>query len=204
MLEKIKNILRNNKAQIILIVITFLIGYLLGCGSIGIPNNAKIIALGIAYLPFILILILTLLSIKFKTTKKIFEIITCIIASILWLYYFIAIFICGFIYAFNPVTNIKYYKQYFNGAYLREVFPKEIPKNAEKAEFYYAPGILQGGTYYTLYYIDTSLTKEEFDKKYKEKAKWIGYIDEQPEDLETLPSDFSNTPAEEREEDFLI
>ena len=67
--------------------------------------------------------------------------------------------------ATNTVTDSKYYNYYVNGERLEKVFPAKIPSNAKNIEFYYVPGILQSGTSYSLYYIDDSMTKENFDKE---------------------------------------
>ena len=85
----------------------------------------------------------------------------------------------------NPITDVKYYKREIKG-HLLKVFPSDIPDNVEKVEFYYAPGILQGGTNYSLYYVD-------------------GHKDEYTEKMGLLTGAFSYTPAEyENEDDYII
>ena len=74
----------------------------------------------------------------------------------------------------------------------------------DNIHFYYAPGILQGGTNYSLYYIDKNLTREEFDKRYREKAIWIGCKSEYAEKSELLASAFSFTPVDYNAEDNYI
>ena len=104
----------------------------------------------------------------------------------------------------NPITDVKYYKREIKG-HLLKVFPSDIPDNVEKVEFYYAPGILQGGTNYSLYYVDKNMTMDKFDKKYKNKAIWIGHKDEYTEKMGLLTGAFSYTPAEyENEDDYII
>ncbi len=104
----------------------------------------------------------------------------------------------------NPITDVKYYKREIKGDLLK-VFPPDIPDNVENVEFYYAPGFLQGGTNYSLYYIDKNMTMDKFDKKYKDKAIWIGHKDEYTEKRGLLTGAFSYTPAEyENEDDYII
>lgn len=120
-------------------------------------------------------------------------------------YYFIALFVCALLSVTNPVTDSKYYNHYVTGERLEKVFPEKIPSNAKNIEFYYAPGILQGGTNYSLYYIDDSITKEKFDKEYKNNAIWIGHKEEYTEKEGLLYGVFAYTPAYfENENDYII
>ena len=130
--------------------------------------------------------------------------ITGILTAVLIMYYFIALFICVIIAAVNPITNIKYYNDHVSGTRLLKVFPKEIPDNVENIQFYYAPGVLQGSTNYSLYYVDKNLTMKKFDKKYKDKAIWIGHIDEHIDLNVSLAGAFYHTPSNYKNEDDYI
>ena len=86
----------------------------------------------------------------------------------------------------------------------KKVFPQKIPKNVEDVKFYYAPGVLQGGTRYTLYYVDKKMTLDEFDKKYKKQAEWIGHIDDYKEKPGLLGGAFYSTPSEYKNENEYV
>lgn len=65
--------------------------------------------------------------------------------------------------------------------------------------------MLQGGTRYTLYYVDKNMTLDKFDKKYKEQAKWIGYKNDYTENDDLLSSIFYYTPSEYKNEyDYIV
>lgn len=207
MREKLKTIFKRCKFPFIMSIITFVIGCFFVQSSVGIPFKEQLVILLISFLPFIIFIGTTLLSYRFSRdieTKNMFNWITGILVFFLLLYYLIAIFICGFIVAFNPITDEKYYKHYVNSSYLTKVFPKNIPRGMDNIHFYYAPGILQRGTNYSLYYIDKNLTKEEFDKRYREKAIWIGCKSEYAEKSGLLASAFSFTPVDYNDEDNYI
>lgn len=203
MKEKIKRC----KFPFIMSIITFIIGCFFAQSSIGIPVKGQFVILLLGFLPFIIFIGITLLSYRFSRnieTKNMFNCITGIFVFFLLLYYLVAIFECGFIEATNPITDIKYYKHYINGSYLTQVFPSRIPKNVDNIQFYYAPGMLQAGTNYSLYYVDKNLTKEEFDKRYREKAIWIGHKSEYTEKSGLLAGAFSFTPVDYSDEDNYI
>ncbi len=193
---------------LIMSIITFLIGIIFSYGSIGVLIKAKVIILLISFMPFILFSIFTFITYKFKETHEIvfvFKIISIIITSLLVLYYFIAMFFVIFIEVANPVINPKYYNQYISGSRLKKAFPSEIPDNVENVKFYYAPGILQAGTNYSLYYIDKNMTLDKFNQNYKDKAIWIGHNEEYTEKEGLFAGAFSYTPAEyENENDYII
>lgn len=204
---KIKEIFKYSKLSIIMCIITLLIGiWFYSSTAIGIPIKEKLIIFLASFIPFFIFLIITILSYHFKERyKKIFKIISIILSLLLVFYYFVALFVCVLLSATNPVTDSKYYNYYVTGERLEKVFPAKIPSNAKNIEFYYAPGILQGGTNYSLYYIDDSMTKEKFDKEYKNKAIWIGYKEEYTEKEGLLSGAFAYTPAYyENENDYII
>lgn len=100
------------------------------------------------------------------------------------------------------MTNPKYYNFYRPDL---NVFPKKIPKEVEDVKFLYAPGILQGETIYTLYYVNKNMTLNEFDKKYKKQAEWVGHLKDYKENEGLLNGVFYNTPSEyENENDYVI
>ena len=204
MLKKIKNILKNYIPCLVLMIIIFLIGCYIHRMSIGIEGIDKIILLFLAYLPVIIFLVIIFFN--FFGIQKSILFIICLFG--LLPYYFGTYVIYCWSYESAPNINIKYYNYYINSEDLKEIFPKDIPKNAEKIEFKCIPTmVLQDKSDYALYYIDDSLTKEEFDKKYKEKAKWIGYIDdyvaEYNENHGSLSTAFDYTSTI-NSEDFLI
>lgn len=204
---KIKELFKYNKLSVIMCITTFLIGICLySSTAIGIPIKENLIIFITSFIPFLIFLIITILSYHFKEKyKKILKIITIILTILLVFYYLIALFICVLIASINPVTNTKYYNYYVTDKRLKKVFPSKIPSNAKNIEFYYAPGILQGGTNYSLYYIDDRMTKEMFDKEYKSKAIWIGYKKEYTEKEGLLSNVFTYTPAyHENENDYII
>lgn len=190
----------------IMTIITFIIG----CGffwlSKGDPFSLRIKILFIGYLPsiiFFFLLLICYFKCNTKKSKDTITILSTILTFFLLGYYVSAIFICAFEEAENPITDVRYYKDKVNGSLLK-VFPKEIPDDVEKIEFYYAPGILQGGTNYSLYYIDKNMTIDKFDKKYKEKAIWIGHKEEYIKEEGLLTGAFSYTPANYKNEDDYI
>ncbi len=194
---------------LIMSIITFLVGCILAYTSIGLPLNKDLfIILAVSYFPFLLFLIITLLCYYFGDKKQkrfVFKAIAGVLSWLLIYYYFIAIFTICLLESVNPVTNIKYYKHYVGGSELTKVFPKKIPDDVENIEFYYAPGILQGGTNYVLYYIDRNMTPEKFNENYKKQAIWIGHKKEYTEKNGLLSGAFAYTPAYlKNEEDYTI
>lgn len=193
--------------SVIICIITFLIGIFLSYDSVGVPIKAKLTILLVSFFPFVLFLIIILIIYKFRKRKKVvftFKILSIIITCLLLFYYFYALFFVLLEEATNPITNPKYYNHYVSSSRLKSVFPKKIPNDVKKIEFYYAPGILQGGTNYSLYYIDKNMTIDKFDKKYKEKAIWIGHKEEYIKEEGLLTGAFSYTPANYKNEDDYI
>ncbi len=188
-------------------IITFIIGLLLSYDSIGFPFKAQLTIFLAAFIPFILFIIIVIIIYKNKQKKviSIFKIISIIITFLLLFYYFIALFVIIITEFLNPMTNPKYYSYHiFITPKLKQVFPSKIPKNVENIKFLYAPGILQGGTRYTLYYIDKNMTLDKFDKKYNKQSKWIGHINEYTE-KDLLNNAFYSTPSEyKNENDYMI
>lgn len=190
---------------LIMSIITFLIGILLSYDSFGYPFKAKLIIFLLAFLPCILFLLFIFIIYKNKENKiiyTIFKIFSIVNTCLLLAYYFLAIFFIVLTEAINPMTNPKYYSFYKPN---KTVFPQKIPKDVEAVKFLYAPGILQGGTRYSLYYIDKKMTLTNFDKKYKEQAEWVGHIDEYKEKPGLLSSAFYSTPSKyKNENDYVI
>lgn len=192
----------------IMTIITFLIGCFFGSLCLGRPFSiVAVIEFFISFLPCINFLTITLVcyfSCNTQKSKIIINVITAFFTLALMEYYVIAIFICAFMEVLNPVTDVRYYTKHINRGDL-EVFPEEIPDNVEDVEFIYAPGVLQGGTEMALYYVDKNMTIEEFDNKYKDKAEWVGHINEYNIKRGLLSGAFSNTPAyDNNEEDYII
>ena len=207
MKARIKDMFKYNRLSLIMCIITLLIGIVVySSTAIGIPIKAKLVILLVSFIPFLLFLLITILSYHFKEKyKRILKVISIILSLLLGFYYFLALFMCVLLAATNPVTNLKYYNYYVAGERLENVFPSKIPDNVKNVQFYYAPGILQGGTNYALYYVDDYMTKENFDKKYKDKAVWIGHKEEYTEKEGLLSGAFSFTPADyNNENDYII
>lgn len=204
---KIKEIFKYSKFSIIMCVITLLIGiWLYKSTAFGIPIIEKTIIFLTSFIPFFIFLTISILSYRFKERyKKILKVISINISFLLVPYYFISLFVCALLSGTNPVTDPKYYNHYVTGKRLEKVFPSKIPSNAKNVEFYYTPGAFQGGTNYSLYYIDDSMTKEKFNKKYKNKSIWIGHEKEYTEEKGLLSGAFAYTPSyNENEEDYII
>lgn len=170
--------------------------------------NYKYIILIMGFIPFFIYLIITIISNILKNkkyTKTIMTIITSIVTFILIFYYILVIFISILIDIDHPNKNIKYYNHYIKSDYLLTVFPKEIPENIENIKLIYSPGLLQSGTITTLYYIDNNLNIQTFDKKFTNKAKWIGLKKDYQKEVGLLDSFISNTPVKiENKDDFKI
>jgi len=203
------SIFKKIRFPLIMSIITFLIGIFLSYDSIGFPFVAKLIIFIAAFTPCILFVIFMIVIYKNKKKKKVvsvFKTISIVVTCLLLFYYFIAMFVVVFTEATNPMTNHKYYSYYiFTTPGLKKAFPSKIPKDAENIKFYYAPGVLQGGTRYTLYYVDKNMTLSKFDKKYKKQAEWIGHKDEYTEKSGLLGGAFYSTPAEyKNENDYII
>jgi len=204
---KIKEIFKYNKLSLIMSIITLLIGiWFYSSTAIGLPFKAKLIIFLANFIPFIIFLLITILSYSFKEKYKTnFKILSIMLSLSLVFYYFIALFVCTLLAAINPVTDSKYYNYYVTGERLENVFPSKIPDNVKNVEFYYAPGFLQAGTDYSLYYVDDNMTKEKFEKEYKDKAMWIGHKEEYTEKEGLLSGAFAYTPADyKNENDYVI
>lgn len=207
MKTKIKEIFKYSKFSVSMCAITLLIGILLYISNaIGLPIREKAIIFLASFIPFFIFFIITILSHRFKEKyENIFKLIAIIISLFLVFYYLISSFVCVLLSATNPVTDPKYYNYYVTGKRLKKVFPSKIPSNAKNIEFYYVPIFLQSGPTYSLYYIDDNMTKEKFDKKYKNKSIWIGHIKEYTEKNGLLSGAFAYTPAYyENEDDYII
>lgn len=204
----LKEMKKNNKLAFNFVIIDFIVGTLLFYDALFRPINIILLTLLLSYLPFIIFFIISLLSYHFKNNLKAIKIIkitTKILSYLQVFYYFMAIFMITILMALNPVTNPKYYKFFVNYDELTKVFPKQIPDNASNVQFYYAPGVLQGGTDYVLYYIDNNITLDKFNEKFKNKSIWIGHENEYTEKKGLLTSIFSHTPIEyEKKDDFII
>ena len=200
--DKVKN-------PFIMSIFTFLIGILLSYDSVGFPLKAQLIILLVAYIPFILFILITFIIYTNNQNKKVYSFFktSTIVATIFLLfYYFIALFVVVFTEALNPMTNPTFYSYHvFVSPGLKDTFPSSIPKDVEDVSFYYAPGFLQGGTRHILYYIDKKMTIVEFDNKYKNKAIWIGHKEDYKENPGLLSGAFYSTPSEyNNENDYVI
>ena len=189
-------------------IITLLIGIFLSYGIFGIPLKPKLIILLLSFFPFLVFLIFSLFCYIFrerKTAVLVLKIISIVLASLLIIYYLISMFFIALIEAMNPIDNPKYYNHYVYSSSLTRTFPKKIPNNVSNVKFVYSPGILQGSTSYTLYYVDEQMTTHKFNKKFSDKAIWIGYLKDYNEKGGLLSGAFVGTNIEyERENDFMI
>lgn len=195
----------------IMSIITLCIGLFLSYDLVGFPIKQKPIILLMNFIPFIIFLIIILIIYKNKQKTRMIStlrVASIIIACLSLFYYFYVVFFTALEEVMNPVTNPKYYTMYVSGSRLYKIFPKKIPDNVENVAFFYAPGVLQGGTNYSLYYVDKSMTMEKFDNEYKEKAIWIGRKSEYTEKRGLLTGVFSFTPISDidrkAEDDYII
>lgn len=204
-----KTTFKKIRFPLIMSIITFIIGIFLSYDSIGFPLKAQLIIFLAAFIPCILFLIFLFVIYKNKEKQKVYSVfktISIVITCLLLFYYFITLFVIAITEATNPMTNSKYYSYHiFITPGLKDTFPNKIPKNVENVSFYYAPGVLQGGTRYTLYYVDKKMTLDEFDKKYKKKAEWIGHKNDYKDKPGLLSGAFYTTPSEyKNENDYTI
>lgn len=205
-LLEIKESFRNAQGPFIMTIISFIIFLILTIDSLYYGYWNIFINLLFAE-PFVVFLIFTLLGKKLKNRyyKIISNIISVLIIPEVVIYFFIVMVIEIFFVFQNPVTDIKYYENYYNAhSNLQKAFPEEIPKDVTNIHFEYSPGILQAGEEHSLYYIDNDINIEEFDDKYEEKSEWIGKIDDYDLKPGLLAGAFSFTPIELEEEDFTI
>ena len=191
--------------SLIMSIITFLIGIFFAYDLIGFPLKTKLIGLFVAFIPFMLFMIILIIIYVNKENQKIFSIskkISVVITYLLLFYYLIALFIIVLTESLNPMINPKYYNFYRPDL---NVFPKKIPEDVEDVQFLYSPGILQGGKIYTLYYIDKDMSLNEFDKKYKKQAEWVGHLEDYKEKSGLLSGAFHLIPSEyENKNDYII
>ena len=165
----------------IMTIITLLVGILLFIMTKGDPIIMRSIMGFFSFLPtivFFVILIVAYFKCTTRTSKDIVLGLCSILTFLLLGYYICWIFIGAFVEADHPITDIHSYKDKVNGNRLLKAFPKEIPKDVENIKFEYSPGVLQAGTDISLYYVDKNMTLEKFDKMYKNKAIWIGHIND--------------------------
>ncbi len=192
----------------IMSIVTFIFGILLSYESIGFSLGTRIKILLVSFLPFILFCLIIFAIYKFKKKRKVVSFLknTSIVMTFFLVFYLMCFaFFVTLLEVMNPTVNPKYYSYYINGSRLKKAFPTKIPKDVESVKFFYMPGILQGGTRHTLYYVDKNMTVSEFDKVYKDKAEWIGHIDEYIEKEGLLSSVFYYTPSEyNNENDYII
>lgn len=208
-MKKVKEIFKTSKFPFIMSIVCILLGYIPFTIGIGTEIKAKLLIILVSFLPATWFIAIAILSYRFREkekSKSVSNTITGLLSLFLPIYYFIALIACMLITIFNPNMNPKYYTHYINenSTYLKKVFPKKIPDKVENVKFTYYPGLLQGGTMYSLYYVDKNLSKEKFDKKYKEKAIWIGHKDDYNDESGLLTGVFSSLDNIENKEDFLI
>ena len=130
---------------------------------------------------------------------------SALLVFVIPIYYLIISFDSAFYQLGNPIINIKYYEKYYNNVVeLKKAFPEEIPLEVENIEFKYLPGLFQGSTKYSLYYIDKNMTVEKFAKLYKEKSEWSGSINEYKKQEGLLSGMFNSISIKSSKEDFMI
>lgn len=205
-MNKVKEVFKNSKFTFIMSIITFMVGIYIGLSVLGVPLSKFMIVLLLSLVPCLYYLIILTLDCKYKKNKKtLINIFKYGGLFILPIYYFLILFVALGIAFTNPITDVKYYNHYVNGE-LNEIFPKKIPKDAEKVSFYYTPGLLQAGTIYSLYYIDKDINSDKINELYKDKAIWIGKISEYEKDKDLLNNAFSFSPLDGAiyEDDYTI
>ena len=151
-------------------IITFILSTLWFVYTLTFKISSRMLITFFTYVPFLLSLIITLISYwvkKSKILKIIIDFLSVILIGILSVWYLLVIFITGFDYALTPTTDIKDYEKVVTSDLLT-VFPEKIPENVQNVSFIDQIGFLQGGSYTTLYYIDPNLDITEFDNKYKD------------------------------------
>ena len=182
---KDENIIKKRKLKkcllpFIMTIITFIIALWFFLTSRGDPTFLRMKIIFFGLLPFILFFILFLISYFKCHSEKVRKAITttcCVLVFFVCIYYMGVIFITAFEETENPARDIKYYKDIVYGKLLN-AFPKKIPEDAENVQLFYSPGALQAGTKYVLYYVDRNMSIDKFDKAYRNKAKWIGHIND--------------------------
>ena len=207
MRRKITQIIEKSKLSFIMCIITLILSYIFIDLSQIFEANEKITVLLIGFVPVIVFLIITLAINYFykkNIIQKTLKILNIFLIIILPIYYLMGFSACTIIKISNPIVNIRNYSDIVNGDLLN-TFPSSIPENVVNIRLTYSPALLQAGEQITLYYIDDNLNFEEFDNKYKEKAIWIGNVDNYDENEGLLTGIFSNTSVTyETENDFTI
>lgn len=201
----LKKLFLKSKYSFILTILCFMISIPFLCAGIGIPWYLRLLIIFIGVLPFLLFLLITILRYKLdhkQYIKDITFILNVLLTLALPFYLFFAIFITAGLTATNPVTNPKYYSHYVSDDYLLEVFPKEIPEDATNIKFEYNPGFLQGASIIELYYQASSL--KDLESALKEKAIWIGTLNEYTENNGLLDQNIFNSLTTSNINDFII
>lgn len=192
----------------IMAIVTFIIGLFISLNLVKVPIKVRINTLFIIFLPVFLFLIIVFAIYRCKDDKNVvfrFKIITLVISLVLIAYYHYSFTFISLKATFNAVNNPKYYTYYVNDERLKSVFPSSIPSDVKDVQFYYSPIFLQGGIKYSLYYVDDKMTLDIFDNKFKDKAIWIGHINDYNENKGLIPYFFIHTPSYyKNEDDYLI
>lgn len=204
-MKKIKLWIKNATEPFILTILSLVAAIFVGLDSIKWGNWLEFILFSIPFILCLIITILTNIFINKRIIKIISNFISALLVFVIPIYYLIISFDSGLYQLENPLINIKYYERYYNNVdVLKKVFPKEIPQPAENIEFKYYPGLLQGATEYSLYYIDPNMTFEKFDKLYKNKSEWTGSIKEYNEKEGLLSGIFNSIAIKSDKENFKI
>lgn len=207
MKKKITQIVEKSKLSFVMCIITLILSYIFIDSSWIFDGKEKIIVLLIGFVSVIVFLVITFAINYFykkNIVQKVLKILNILLIIILPMYYLIGFLACTAIKISNPIVNIKNYKYLVNGELLN-VFPSSIPENVIDTRLTYSPALLQAGDQITLYYIDNNFNFEEFDNKYKEKAIWIGNVDDYKGNKGLLIGIFSDTSVTyETENDFVI
>ena len=175
-----KDLYKKCKFQFILFFITLLIGlWVLWGTTMAYGLKTYIYMIVFAVIPPLLFGIDLFRKYKFnkiKKTRSNISLFTIFLIIVIPIFYLIMSFVIAFSDLGADITNPKYYKDFmYRELYI--AFPKKIPKTAEDVEFFHRDPFLQGGEINYLYYIDKTLNHESIEKKYKEKAIWVGKID---------------------------
>lgn len=175
-----KILLKKYLFPLIMTILTFLIGCYMTYCTIGNDIIGIIIVLLINFIPSILFFINTMIIIKNNMNSlivKLINILTIITTLGLLFYYLVALIIVSFTMVIHPVSSPMCYKRFlrvYASDEAKKIFPNQIDKNMKNVKFHYNPEVLQGGEVLYLYYIDTNMSIEKIDKKYKDKAIWVG------------------------------
>lgn len=199
-----KKIFQRTKFPFIMTIITCLLSFVFFFLSNGESWNYRYIIILIGLFPFTLFLIITAFTnilFEKKYTKIISMITTTILTFGCIVYYFVGILFCVVLILQHPVKDVNYYHHFVSSSYLLQVFPKKIPSSAKKVKLVYSPKFLQAPVETTLYYIDDKMDLKTFDKLYRKKAKWVGYLSENKEKENLLDGFLINTPISEKNKD---